>query len=80
MAKWGEGDERWIVQDREDGANVNAWHWEEKQRIHWVKERIPQILVGLAAEGAKEVATVKVKEVTSVEGDVRFPDVPRWLS
>merc|ERR1711959_111577 len=30
MAKWGEGDERWIVEDRSDGQNVNSWHWSEK--------------------------------------------------
>jgi hypothetical protein len=27
MAKIGETDPRWIVQKREDGKNVNAWHW-----------------------------------------------------
>ena len=27
MAKWGEGDPRWIVEDRTDGTNVNNWHW-----------------------------------------------------
>ena len=27
MAKWGEGDPRWIVEDRTDGKNVNNWHW-----------------------------------------------------
>ena len=30
MAKWGEGDSRWLVQEREDGANVNGWHWQER--------------------------------------------------
>lgn len=25
-----EGDPRWVVQDRVDGANVNGWHWEER--------------------------------------------------
>lgn len=30
MARFGEEDPRWIVQDREDGANVNGWHWVEK--------------------------------------------------
>lgn len=28
MAEWDKRDERWIVEDRKDGANVNAWHWE----------------------------------------------------
>ena len=27
MAKWGEGDPRWIVEDRPDAKNVNNWHW-----------------------------------------------------
>ena len=27
MAKWGEGDPRWIVEERADGTNVNNWHW-----------------------------------------------------
>lgn len=27
MAKQGEGDARWVVQDRADGANCNNWHW-----------------------------------------------------
>ena len=26
MAKLGEGDARWIVDERADGANVNGWH------------------------------------------------------
>lgn len=27
MAKWGQGDPRWVVEEREDGANMNNWHW-----------------------------------------------------
>ena len=27
MAKWGEGDPRWIVEERPDATNVNNWHW-----------------------------------------------------
>jgi len=27
MAKWGEGDPRWIVEERPDAKNVNNWHW-----------------------------------------------------
>ena len=26
----GEGDERWLVKQRDDGANVNNWHWTTK--------------------------------------------------
>jgi len=39
MAKVGEGDKRWIVSERPDGANVNAWHWSEKNvTSYWVSE------------------------------------------
>ena len=27
MAKWGQGDPRWIVEERPDAKNVNNWHW-----------------------------------------------------
>lgn len=40
MAKWGEGDPRWIVEDRPDATNVNNWHWTEKNATPWSKERI----------------------------------------
>lgn len=30
MALWGKGDQRWIVSERDDGTNVNQWHWNEK--------------------------------------------------
>ena len=29
----GRGDSRWIVQERDDGANVNGWHWQERNMI-----------------------------------------------
>jgi activator of HSP90 ATPase len=72
MAKWGEGDARWIVEDRKDGANVNGWHWEEKNRMHWVKERVPELLQQLSAEAPGKRVIVRVKEVVKVDGHVRF--------
>jgi len=29
MARYGEGDPRWIVEERPDALNVNNWHWYE---------------------------------------------------
>jgi len=40
MAKWGEGDPRWIVQEREDGQNLNDWHWVEKSILPWAKTEL----------------------------------------
>ena len=44
MAKVGEGDARWIVADRADGTNVNAWHWEERDVLPWAKRRLQELL------------------------------------
>jgi len=40
MAKWGEGDPRWIVEERPDATNVNNWHWTEKNADAWSKNKI----------------------------------------
>ena len=50
MAKWGEGDERWIVQERNDGANVNGWHWQERNMMGWGKDRMSQLLTAITFE------------------------------
>lgn len=42
MARVGEGDPRWLVQDRVDGTNVNNWHWTEKDCTPWAKSRLSQ--------------------------------------
>lgn len=43
MAKWGEGDPRWIVEERPDATNVNNWHWTEKNATPWSKERFHRL-------------------------------------
>lgn len=44
MAKLGQGDARWIVDEREDGTNVHGWHWAEKDVAEWAKERLQELL------------------------------------
>lgn len=44
MAKFGEGDARWIVSDRKDGVNVNSWHWQEKDALPWARQRLKELL------------------------------------
>ncbi|XP_078001248.1 activator of 90 kDa heat shock protein ATPase homolog 1-like [Glandiceps talaboti] len=50
MAKWGEGDPRWIVEERADATNVNNWHWTEKKATAWSKDKLKEIFVGLKVE------------------------------
>ena len=44
MAKLGEGDKRWIVEQRPDGANVNQWHWTERDETKFAKEWLKHLL------------------------------------
>jgi activator of HSP90 ATPase len=73
MAKWGEGDQRWIVNDHGgQGRNVGSWHWEEKNRMEWTRERLSQLLEGLYAQPttdgpAPPAASATIKTV-SVKG------------
>jgi len=50
MAKWGEGDPRWICEERPDATNVNNWHWTEKNASPWSKQRLPELLTGFTVE------------------------------
>ncbi|RXG50997.1 Activator of 90 kDa heat shock protein ATPase-like protein 1 [Armadillidium vulgare] len=47
MAKWGEGDPRWIVEERPDATNVNNWHWTEKNASDWSKEKLKSLFKNL---------------------------------
>jgi activator of HSP90 ATPase len=67
MAKWGAGDPRWIVEERADATNVNNWHWTEKNATLWSKDKLRELLTGLAVENDDFKATIK--EVTKIEGE-----------
>jgi activator of HSP90 ATPase len=63
MATWDQRDERWIVEDREDGTNVNQWHWTEKDCMNWCRQKLTELF-----EGASLVDDAGVKAtVTSVD-------------
>jgi len=70
MAKWGEGDPRWIVEERPDATNVNNWHWTEKNADAWSKSKIKELFTDLVIEDAK-IGNVVVEEVEKVEGEAR---------
>lgn len=69
MAKFGEGDDRWIVKELgEAGRNVNNWHWTEKDVTEWSKERLGQLFTGLKLVDDK-TTTVAISRVESVKGE-----------
>ncbi|XP_020623589.1 activator of 90 kDa heat shock protein ATPase homolog 1-like [Orbicella faveolata] len=67
MAKWGEGDPRWIVEERADAKNVNNWHWTEKNATPWSKERLKTLLKDLEIETDK--GKVKITDVRKIDGE-----------
>ncbi|XP_069860669.1 activator of 90 kDa heat shock protein ATPase homolog 2 isoform X2 [Dipodomys merriami] len=67
MAKWGQGDPRWIVEEREDGTNVNNWHWTERDATSWSKGKLRELLVGIVVEN--EAGRCEIGELKQVEGE-----------
>lgn len=68
MAKWGEGDPRWIVEERPDATNVNNWHWTEKNASHWSKDKLKSLLETLIVEDPA-VGLCGITEVKSIDGE-----------
>mmetsp|Transcript_6043 Transcript_6043/g.8175 ORF Transcript_6043/g.8175 Transcript_6043/m.8175 type:complete len:167 (+) Transcript_6043:217-717(+) len=69
MAKWGEGDPRWKVEERADGTNVNGWHWQERNCLGWSRTWMEEGMVGMTIRVPPEEATAKVSAFKSLEGD-----------
>jgi len=67
MAKWGEGDPRWIVEERPDATNVNNWHWTEKNASQWSKDRFQELLHGFEIQD--KIGKVIFDEIEKVEGE-----------
>lgn len=68
MAQWGEGDERWIVEDRKDGQNVNQWHWTEKDCMNWCKQKFAELFEGASLVDSAGVSAT-VTSVEKLEGE-----------
>ncbi|KAJ8921610.1 hypothetical protein NQ315_010518 [Exocentrus adspersus] len=67
MAKWGEGDPRWIVEERPDATNVNNWHWTEKNASPWSQERIKELFNDIPIK--TDEADIKITAVDKLEGE-----------
>uniref|UniRef100_A0A8C4QKP1 AHA1, activator of heat shock protein ATPase homolog 1a n=1 Tax=Eptatretus burgeri TaxID=7764 RepID=A0A8C4QKP1_EPTBU len=67
MAKWGEGDPRWIVEERADATNVNNWHWTERDVSKWSEDLLRKLLLDVKVENAE--GRCAVTEVTEIEGE-----------
>jgi len=70
MAKWGEGDPRWIVEERPDATNVNNWHWTEKNADQWSKAKIKELFSNHIIESPK-IGNVVIEDVDKCDGEAR---------
>ncbi|KAJ0027604.1 hypothetical protein Pint_36391 [Pistacia integerrima] len=69
MAKYGEGDKRWIVEDRPDGANVHNWHWAETDCIEWSRNFFNQHLTNVTVLNGEGNLYIKIKKLEKLEGE-----------
>ncbi|KAJ4979664.1 hypothetical protein NE237_010444 [Protea cynaroides] len=69
MAKYGEGDKRWIVKDRPDGTNVHNWHWSETNCIEWSRNLLTKLLSDLTFIDGEGNLYIKTKKVEKVDGE-----------
>ncbi|KAG1685231.1 Activator heat shock protein ATPase 1 [Nymphon striatum] len=68
MAKIGEGDPRWIVEERPDATNVNNWHWTEKNATPWSKDKLTELLLKTFITD-DDLGQVELLELSKFEGD-----------
>ncbi|KAK1397677.1 Aha1 domain-containing protein [Heracleum sosnowskyi] len=69
MAKYGEGDKRWIVEDRPDGANVHNWHWSETDCLEWSRNLLTKLLDNQTVLDGEGGLFIKIVKVEKVEGE-----------
>uniref|UniRef100_A0A7S4B6Z1 Activator of Hsp90 ATPase AHSA1-like N-terminal domain-containing protein n=2 Tax=Chrysotila carterae TaxID=13221 RepID=A0A7S4B6Z1_CHRCT len=64
MARLGEGDNRWIVREREDGRNCNNWHWTTKDVSKNTKQWLAEKLKEASFPSPLELCKILSAEVT----------------
>ncbi|XP_018430445.1 PREDICTED: activator of 90 kDa heat shock protein ATPase homolog 1 [Nanorana parkeri] len=67
MAKWGQGDPRWIVEQRADATNVNNWHWTERDATAWSNDKLKELFLAVSVAGGE--GECEVTEVSKMEGE-----------
>lgn len=69
MARYGEGDKRWIVEERPDGTNVHNWHWAETNCLEWSRSQLSKLLADLPVLSGEGGLHIKTKKVDKVDGE-----------
>ena len=83
MAQWDDRDPRWLVEEMgTEGSNVNGWHWEEKNKLQWAKERLGELLGSCQAKFESHEGHAEVTGLKDVTGEVKseHPDFSTYIS
>lgn len=70
MALWGQGDDRWIVNNLDDGKNVNSWHWDEIKITSQFKEDLGAYLINNQVSIEKINTKIIFSKLISFSGDI----------
>ncbi|KAL3533956.1 hypothetical protein ACH5RR_007477 [Cinchona calisaya] len=69
MARMGEGDKRWIVEDRPDGANVHNWHWAETDCLEWSRNFFTKLFTNQTLLNGEGNLFIRIKKVEKLAGE-----------
>lgn len=69
MARLGEGDKRWIVEDRPDGTNVHNWHWAETDCLEWSRNFLTNLLSNKTLINGENNLKIRTKNLEKLEGE-----------
>ncbi|CAN4109099.1 unnamed protein product [Withania somnifera] len=69
MARIGEGDKRWIVEDRPDGTNVHNWHWAETDCLEWSRNFLSNLLANKTLINGEGNLGIRTKKIEKLEGE-----------
>lgn len=69
MARMGEGDKRWIVEDRPDGTNVHNWHWAETDCMEWARNFFTKALADQTPLNGEGNLYIRIKKVEKLDGE-----------
>lgn len=74
MAQWEKRDPRWHVKELgTSGSNVNGWHWEEKSKMSWARDRLQALIQNIDSNIKPERGTAKILGMKELTGDVSIP-------
>ncbi|KAH9608993.1 hypothetical protein KSS87_000178 [Heliosperma pusillum] len=69
MAKFGEGDKRWIVEERPDGTNVHNWHWAETDCLEYSRTLFTNSLANLPILTGDGGLFIRITTLDKLEGE-----------